>query len=217
MPKILAVLVLVFVLASLAGGTENKLQKFNWEKTKVAEILGQDFMNPEEVASKMGVEYTDEQLQKLWDSLPPDRYLGPMKRSDYILVPAPPNPTSLSKMRDSKLKTEQGEELTTFGWLPIKKMAVQNSLGKPWREQLKLLSSHERPPNAPELWWAVLTYFKVRRIKLFEGYLLRTASLEMDGRHVAIGSIRDPDSKEYVLYAVGVDEKAQVALAAAGK
>ncbi len=207
----IVVAVIVLAFASLS----ETQTKFDWASTHASKTLGVDFVSPEDVTRVNGFIYTETQLEELAKTIPSSRIdVGWLKRGHYILMPAPPEPMSLSAVRGVHSDSDEGDK-TSFGWLAIKKEAVPKSAGKPWHEQLKLLSSNERVPNAAELVWYVNTYFKVRGVRLFERIFVRSSSLDTHDKHVVVGFFTDDDPKVCGCTTDGADSI--VGIAAAGK
>ncbi len=174
----------VLFLASAVAGAEESCR---WADTKVAKVLGGDFVSPEQVAIKWGVVYSDTQLKQLCDTVPTtNKEVWWLKLNDYVFMPAPPRPMSLAEMRD--VPSSGDGDRTTFGWLPIKKKPFKGSLGESWETQRGLLSEkNERPPNDAEAFWVITSYFRVRGIRLFEKFFVRTNSVDSSGNRVLVG------------------------------
>ena len=63
-------------------------------------ILGEDFITPEEIIlTDKDVFYTGVQVDALKDTMPTVRTLHWCKNNDYALMPAPPDPVTLSSIR----------------------------------------------------------------------------------------------------------------------
>lgn len=164
-------------------------------------ILGDDFISPEEVADARGVSYTAEQLKQLADTLPSTEMLQWCKDNGYAVVAGSPTEMSLLDVRSAKsslfyTKTEgwyanqpfAANEKVTCRWLAIRKTEVPNSLSKRWDAQQKLLSKDEEVPNAAEMSWFITTYYEVRGIYLFKGIYVRTSSVTSGGNRVDVGN-----------------------------
>ncbi|MFA5736643.1 MAG: hypothetical protein WCX70_00480 [Candidatus Paceibacterota bacterium] len=164
-------------------------------------ILGVDFITPERVAkARKNIVYTDEQISKLIKNLPSEAVLKWCKDHGYAVIPAPPTTMSILDIREVQRDlfcSKTGgwydgqrfacKDKTSFGWLSVKKTPVQNSIGKMYDEQEKLLFSPEKVPNAAEMCWFITTYFKVCGIQLFKGVYVRTSSWASVGYHVCVG------------------------------
>ena len=170
--------------------------------TLAQNILGKDFITPEEVmAARPGVVYTDEQVAVLDRTLPSRENLEWLREHDYALVPAPPNAQSLVEHR-SLVPTDFQNDNTWFldpsqsfsrtdkagpGWLAIKKTIVSDSTAKTWGKQQSLLSGVEHVPNSAELHWFLTTYHAVRKVRLMPTVYARTSSVGQDGARVYVG------------------------------
>jgi len=164
-------------------------------------ILGDDFISPEEVAEARGVSYTPEQLKQLADTLPTQEQLQWCKDNGYAVVAGSPTEMSLLDVRSAKSslfysKTEgwyanqpfAANEKVSCRWLAIRKTEVPNSLNKKWDAQQKLLSDVEQVPNAAEMSWFITTYYEVRGVYLFKGVYVRTSSVASVDYRVFVGS-----------------------------
>jgi len=188
--------VFFFVLVFVSAVVEAQTKKFDWSSTLAAKSLGLDFISPSDVMNiTPDMKYTASQLEELAKSIPSSRIdVWWLKNANYILMPLPPEPMSLSDVRGVRQDSTHGEK-TSSGWLAIKKEAIPKSLGHPWREQVKLLSSNERVPNSAELVWYVNTYFKIRGVRLFQKLFVRTSSVDENKNRTVVGFFTDDDPK----------------------
>lgn len=144
-------------------------------------ILGDDFISPEEVDEACNVSYTEEQLKQLADTLPNQEQLQWCRDNDYALVAGPPTEMSLLDVHSSKSfvfypKAEgwyEEEPFTTdekvvCQWLAICKTETPNSSNNKW--------------NATEMSWFITTYYEVRGVYLFKNVYVFTSSVVDDGR-----------------------------------
>lgn len=170
--------------------------------TLAREILGDDFLAPEEIATARGLTYSEEQLAELERTLPDRETLERLERNDYILVAGSPREMSLLDVRELERGyfyskeggwyAEQSEafarnEKVTCRWYMIRKGIVPNSTSKTWREQQNLLSDLETAPMAVELVWALTCYKAVRGVYLLANVYARTSSVDSDGTRVDVG------------------------------
>ena len=167
------------------------------------QILGDDFITPEEIAKARGVVYSPEQIESLGNTIPPEDTLRWCRDNGYAIMAAPPTAMSLLDVRSLQANhfySKTGgwytgdkekfsrDDKTTSGWLAIRKDIVPKSTSKNWNEQQALLSGVEYVPNAAEVSWFVTTYFEVRGIRLLERIYVRTSSLDSDGHRVHVGA-----------------------------
>ncbi len=147
-------------------------------------ILGDDFISPEEVTTTYGISYTEDQLKNLGETLPDEKTLQWYRSHGYMLVAGPPTEMNLLQIRDldnqlfysktegwyskDREKFARNDKVSAGKWLAIRKEAVPNSFSKNWSEQQELITENEYVPNASEVSYAVITYFKVRNIYLFK-------------------------------------------------
>jgi hypothetical protein len=166
------------------------------------EILGLDFISPEEIAAARGLTYSAEQVAELERTLPNKETLEWLKRSDYYLVAGSPHEMSLLDVHELECDyfySKEGawyaessiafarNEKVTCRWYMLCKDIVPNSTFKTWDEQKKLLSDPETAPTAVDLIW-MLTCYKAVRDRCLLGHLhARTSSVGSLGRHVVVG------------------------------
>lgn len=168
----------------------------------VRNILGKDFVSPEEIAKSRGVTYTDDQLSCFGEMLPAQDVLEWCRDNGYVLVAGPPKNMTLLGVRDlkseyfySKTGGWYAEDRQLFSrtdnvstrWIMLRKESVPESINKTWDEQQALLSGAEIVPNAAEFVWCVTTYKAVRGKYLFSGIYVRTSSLDSVGNRVYVG------------------------------
>jgi hypothetical protein len=168
----------------------------------VREILGDDFISPEEIAAARGLAYTDDQIAELESALPDRETLEWLRRNDFMLVAGSPRDMSLLDIRElersyfyskeggwySKSKeTFARNDKVTCRWLMLRKGIVPNSTSKTWGEQEKLLSDLEVVPNAAEQVWGMTVYKAVRGVYLLGNVYARTSSVGSDGDRVDVG------------------------------
>lgn len=164
------------------------------------QILGIDFITPEEIMKVAAVIYDEKQLDTLHDTIPSEDVLRWCMEHNYAVIAAPPHPINLLNIRmlDSDLfysksggwyseRKLASYNKTTQGWLLIRKDPMPESTSKNWNEQNKLLSGVESVPNSAEVSWLVTIYFKVRGIRLFERLYVRCSDLDSDGYRVRVG------------------------------
>ena len=166
------------------------------------EILGDDFISPEEIAAARGLTYTDDQIAELESTLPDRETLEWLRRNDFMLVAGSPREMSLLDIRElerSYFYSKEGgwynnetekfarNDKVTCRWLMLCKGIVPNSTSKTWGEQEKLLSDLEVVPNAAEQVWGMTVYKAVRGVYLLGGLYARTSSVGSDGYRVGVG------------------------------
>lgn len=173
------------------------------------EILGQDFISPEEVELGMarsgGIASYGLDIELFHRTLPPEEVVKWCKANDYMLVAGPPLPVSFSEIRGLHPEFNFGKGMGYWyegmefdykdtvkpGWLMLRKGPVPNSNGYNWHKQQKLLSEVERVPNLPEVAWGITIYHHVRRVYLLSDTYVRTSSIGPDGWPVVIGQFKD--------------------------
>jgi len=168
----------------------------------IREILGDDFISPEEIAAARGLTYTDDQIAELESTLPDRETLEWLRRNDFMLVAGSPREMSLLDIRElerSYFYSKEGSwynnesekfarnDKVTCRWLMLRKGIVPNSTSKTWSEQEKLLSDLEVVPNAAEMIWGMTVYKVVRGVYLFGNVYARTSSVDSFGARVGVG------------------------------
>ena len=78
-------------------------------------------------------------------------------------------------------------EKAGMGWHLIRKIPVENSLSKNWKEQQALLSKDEETPKASVLVYTIIGHFLANGERLFEKVYVRTSSLDSGGDRVFVG------------------------------
>lgn len=169
---------------------------------RARDILGDDFISPQEVAEALGVSYTEAQLASLAATLPAKEVLQWARDNGFAVVTGPPKEMNLLHVRDLApelfysrfggwyAKTHEEfarKDVVGTTWLVVRKDPVPNSTLKTWNEQQALLSGNERVPNVAEAVWFFTTYAKVRGIRLVPSVYVRTSSVYSDGHHVYVG------------------------------
>lgn len=170
--------------------------------TLAREILGDDFLAPEEIATARGITYSEEQVAHLKRTLPSRETLEWLSRNDHMLVAGSPHEMLLPDVRELNrgyFYSKQGgwyaeeneafarNEKVTCRWYMIRKGIVPNSTSKTWGEQQGLLSDLETVPMAVELVWALTCYKAVRGVYLLGSLYARTSSVNSFGSHILVG------------------------------
>ena len=179
-----------------SSGTSPTLQRAH-------DILGDDFISPQEIAEARGVSYTEAQLASLASTLPGKEVLQWARDNGFAVVAGPPSEMSLLDIHelntglfyskndpwfaDKRQKFARNDKVGTT-WFIVRKDPVPNSTRKTWGEQQELLNDAERVPNVAEVAWFFTTYAAVRGIRLVPNVYVRTSSVLSDGRRVDVGS-----------------------------
>jgi hypothetical protein len=162
-------------------------------------ILGKDYITPKEIESAYYTSYSDEQLENLTNTLPDAQTIFWLRINGFMLIPGPTKEMNLIDIRnrDKKLyysyasyancsifdsnspiqKYSQEDTIRSGEWLAIRKEEVPNSFDLTWKEQRKLLTKDERIPNAAEVSYAVISFYRIRREHLLFGKYVRTSSV----------------------------------------
>ena len=167
-------------------------------------ILGDDFISPEEIMkSCKEIIYTDLQVSYFGKTVPVKEILEWCRDNNFILVAGPNRPMSLIEIRTMKngyFYSKEGlwydyqaqlyakNDKVETRWYMICKDIIPESTSKNWDEQHALVSEIETVPNAPEFFWAIITYKTVRGIDLFLNEICaRTSSIVPSDIHAYIG------------------------------
>lgn len=187
--------------------TKRKLQSFLRRDDKVLKnedtvrlILGDDIVFPDEIAEARGISYADADLKHFADTMPSEEALRWCKANSYAVVAGPPQSMNLlgvRQMESGLFYSKTGgwyedqkfarDDMALTNWLAIRKELAPNSTNRSWNEQLGLLTSEERVPNAGEMGWFITTFFKVRGVRLFGSVYVRTSSVDSLGYRVFVG------------------------------
>jgi hypothetical protein len=185
-------------LVALIRRRTAKLPDFTFAR----EILGDDFISPQEIAAARGLTYSEEQIAELQRTLPDRETLEWLKRNGYMLVAGSPSEMSLLDVRElnrNYFRSKEGgwynesreafarNDKVTCRWLMLRKGIVPNSTSKTWGEQQKLLTDLELTPNVAEEVWGMTTYKAVRGVYLLGNVYARTSSVDSGGYHVSVG------------------------------
>jgi len=166
------------------------------------DILGDDFISPQQVAEARGVNYTEAQLASFASTLPSKEVLQWARDNGFAVVAGPPSEMNLlgihelntglfySKdypwFRGKSQKFARNDKVGT-AWLIVRKGPVPNSTYKMWNEQQALLRDVEYTPNVAEATWFFTTYAAVRGTRLVPNVYVRTSSADSDGDRVGVG------------------------------
>lgn len=164
------------------------------------EVLGDDFIAPDEVTRSLGLLYGKDVLEHFQSTFPSDEVLRWLKANSYALVAGPPEPLSLrgvSRVAVVPIFSDDGRfpwgedfvgrELVWMNWFAVRKGPVSGSVMYGWDDQIRFLRSIEYVPHNAEMAWFTTVYYKVRGVRLFETLTVRTSSSHADGFHVSIG------------------------------
>lgn len=190
----------------LAAGMHDllaRLSKRAPDYTVARQILGKDFIAPEEIAAvRGGITYNPEQLLELGDTVPSTEVLEWCRDNGFMVVAGPSRPMSLLDIRELErshfyFKTEgwyanpnevfARNDKAICRWLLIRKEPISGSTSKTWDEQTKLLSDLEAVPNVAEQVWTMTTYKAVRGIYPLSSIYVRTSSVGSGGGRVHVG------------------------------
>jgi hypothetical protein len=186
-------------------------------------ILGKDFITPEQVARGWGEEvltYTEDELQTLRKNIPSPEMISMCAEGGFILLPPPPKPLSLLEIRTldpTLFHTMHGswyethsfasrDKTTSSGWMAIRKTPNAASFGHEFDEQRRTLLRYEVVPNIADAAWAITSYIKTRGEKPLGEVFGRTSSaVNKGGNLVSIGY--NPGQRGLAVEAKGNDRR----------
>lgn len=165
-------LVAFFALVLASAFTSAADKTFTQKLDEVERKLGKDkVIRPEAMAEKFGFTYTEDQLRQLEEDLPSGIRLRWLKHSkEYVLHPGPT--VSLSEFHTGKYHNPEAK----VKWGAIKNVASAIPL-----------SPNERIPEAIELVWMMVGYFKTHFIKLFPDTFVRSSTITPMNGAVVVG------------------------------
>ena len=161
------------------------------------DILGQDFITPQEVVAARGLTYSEKQFTHFVSSLPKKEILQWARNNGFMLVAGPPSEMSLMDIyelnpdlfgRRVNLWTDEcpnfaRQDRVEEAWLILHKDPATTHTSRTWDKQL---GDNERIPNIAETVWGFTTYAEVRDIRLVSNKYVRTSSVH-DGSRVYVG------------------------------
>lgn len=169
------------------------------------DILGDDFISPEEVMNVYASPYRKHELANLRKTVPNLKTLKWLLENGYMLIAGPDTDLNLIgvRSRDRSIFCPENDDYGWFtdrrhnsvqrdwvrggDWLMLRKSEVPDSRNKSWGEKLKLLTSPEQPPNIAEACWGIATYRKVRGVCLHLNSYTTTSSLDGRNRRISVG------------------------------
>lgn len=168
----------------------------------VRNILGADYISPGDIMRNYPeIIYTDAQLLRFAETMPPQETLEWCREHGYILVAGPNNPLSLIEIRDVcqqyfhyKKESWWFEQQQPFSsadkvdtcWLMLRKTPLQWSAAHKWGGREMPLDHDESVPNIAELVWCVTAYHAVRGTYLPQKICVRTSSVTLSGGRVIL-------------------------------
>ena len=169
-------------------------------------ILGVDLITPEDIETKTGIRYTDEQKAHAAKTMPTSlETLQAIKADGMMMVFGPSEDSTIINVRDfegfsqlfysktggwyakDKEKFSRTDKVRGGQWLIIRKTPVDGSTSKNWSEQSAMIKSGDRVPNVAEMSYAVTLYYQVRNMYLLGNVVVRTSSVDAGGLRVIVG------------------------------
>jgi len=166
------------------------------------EILGVDFITPEEIMSvSPDIKYVVAQMAEFERTLPCRAELMLLRDRGAILLPGPGAKKSLLEIRalngeyffckkgwySHHCEQFSHEDKVGAKWLKIRKKPASYSAGKNLDDMRLRLSGEGYVPNIAEVAWSVTSYRAVRNIRLFPHIFVWTSSEDSCGLRVFIG------------------------------
>ena len=162
---------------------------------RAREIMGKNFFGVEEAIRHFGVNPTRQQLAAL-SKIPFSEAVLEQSKDTHVLVAVfPLSVLEIPGKVDSKLFYDQwwynkesfAKERGEVTWQLIRKTPVNNSTSKNWQEQQALLSKDDEVPSAQVMVYTIIGHYLATGERLFEHVYVRTSSVDLGGRRVAVG------------------------------
>lgn len=173
-------------------------------------ILHKDFIPPDRIAQARGVTYTQEQLERLCDTLPTEEDLDWCRANDMMLLAGPPTSMSLVEVNGlqgnrfpaivdrwytyPKAKKREDfayEDKVGPVWFALSKYPLKGSLDKNLPDQGGCVVDPMGVPNIAELVWGLTAYCAVNDVHLLSDMSVRTSSVASDGTRPYAGNFND--------------------------
>jgi hypothetical protein len=163
---------------------------------RAKEIMGENYLGPEDAMKHFGVSYTDKELIQLREIPFTEAELEACKKTHILFAGY-----SLSIL-DIRNKAKHlfynqdwynsqafaTKEKVNLQWYLVRKDEVPNSTSKTWSQQQSLLTSDESVPRACEVVFMVMLYCLVTGKRLLANMYVRCIDLDSGGFRVNVGS-----------------------------
>jgi len=165
-------------------------------------ILGDDFLPAADVAKAFDFDYSEEQQTAQANTLLSRQRLKWL-RNGYMFTAAPPiamnllevcaldplllYPETVGWFENDCQIFSRVDVVSPIGWLAVRTGAYPHSFKMRWDNQKRLLIGEERVPNAAEVAYALIAYYKVRTVYLLPDSYVRTSSIDAEGDRVLVG------------------------------
>ena len=162
------------------------------------EIMGENFFGIKNVEKAFGVSFTKDQIEKLRE-VPFNKGTLKTCKNTHVLFPGYPlnisEVNSINRQRQIGISFYMDNFPFTFRpqkvelrWYLIRKSIVENSRGKTYNEQLKLLTNEEEVPWCCEMVYLISLNNLVKGIPLFndENEIFRCRNITKDGKRAYI-------------------------------
>lgn len=162
---------------------------------RAKEIMGENYLGPEDAMKHFGVSFTDKELVQLREIPFTEAELEACKKTHILFAGYP---LSILDIRNKAkhLFYNQGwydnqafakNEKVNLQWYLIRKDEVPSSTSKTWQQQQSLLTDNETTPRASEVIYMVMLYCLVIGKRLFGNMYVRCSDLGSGGRRVYVG------------------------------
>ncbi len=160
------------------------------------DIMGSNFIGPEEVKQRSGLRFTAGQYKKLLTTMPFSADVLRSVRDTHVLIAVPAvslmdlqgklNNLFYSKRSPWYANESFAQTKLKAGWQLVRKTEVPNSRSKTWSEQQALLTEELVPGSALVALTALMFHLE-RGERLFTDYYVRTSDVYSDGYRVFVG------------------------------
>lgn len=172
----------------------------NLSQLYARQIMGRNYLGPEEVAKHYGTSLTKSQIVKLREIPFSDLVLQECRQT-HLLV-AGTRMTVLDVLRktsrssrvfDSDINAWYRDQQFANGaivatrWYLIRRDLVANSVMKSFMQQWSLLGGNEEVPRVCDLVYGIVLNFLATGDRLFENVYARCSDVDSDGRRVYVG------------------------------
>jgi hypothetical protein len=165
----------------------------------VQEILGDQFISPEQIACSCRLVCTQEQLQKLVRTLPKESLLREIRKRGFVLMPAPNKRAQESDLywlhsrlfyepyNIRRYNHESGRFRTHVvgfdQWIAVRPGVVPHTTEKVYGEQYYYLPTEEVVPTSTQMMWCVKVHGHIMKKSLLGDFSVRTSTVRDDGCH----------------------------------
>lgn len=162
---------------------------------KAREIMGKSFLGIEEIKKCFNVVFSERDLQVLGDIPFSENTLEECKDLYILVADFGISILDIREMHPGLFSSEKpwffnetfSHKRDRPSWRLVMNVLIPGSTEKTWKEQQGLINPHDEIPEARVMTYAMVSWYLVTQKKMFEGYILRTSSLTLEGTHAVVG------------------------------